>query len=78
MKLPMFSLDKANHFVYGAVITSLITYFRDVSVGIIVCVVIALLKELYDSMHQSHRPEIKDAVATILGGLVVASPFIAK
>jgi VanZ family protein len=78
MKLPMFSLDKANHFVYGAVITSLLTCFHDVSVGIIVCAVIALLKEFYDSMHPSHRPEIKDAVATILGGLVVALPYMGK
>jgi hypothetical protein len=41
MKLPIFPQDKANHFIYGAAVTSLVALFSVVA-AIIVCVVVAV------------------------------------
>ena len=57
--------DKANHFVYGAVVTML---------GL-VCLAVAVLKEVWDHFYGS-KFDIMDIVWTLLGGAVVLAPLM--
>jgi hypothetical protein len=67
-KLP---IDKQAHFFAGAAIASTITLYGGNAVwGLVVCVVAAIGKELYDATGRGTL-DVWDAVATILGGAVV-------
>jgi len=71
MKLPIIKQDKANHLIYGLIIFSLIHSFFGLLIASIVCSVFAFGKELYDYMNKDkHTPDIKDALVTIIGGLL--------
>lgn len=70
MKLPQLSQDKANHFVYGAVITCLTGLaFGPVMAGGAV-MFFAAGKELYDFYSKKGTPDIWDFFATVLGGVI--------
>jgi hypothetical protein len=70
LKLPQLPPDKANHFVYGAVIASL-GAIHSVEAGAIACAAFAVLKEVYDRISKKGAPEVADVLATIAGGAVV-------
>lgn len=59
----MLEQDKANHFVYGAVACVL--------GGMWACALVAVGKEVYDYISKKGIPSVKDAVATIAGGISV-------
>ena len=62
--------DKAGHFIAGLLIYALL-HFVDPAVGLLSVAVAAIGKEAYDYLHRDkHTPDIWDAVATMLGGLV--------
>ena len=70
MKLPLIPQDKANHFIYGLLIFTLISTLLNVMFGLGVCIVAAFAKELYDLQHKTiHTPDIYDALWTIAGGV---------
>ena len=87
MNLPQLPPDKANHALYGALIFN-VAFFASHSLLIssVVVAVIAVAKELSDAvinwratgdpMHGPHGVELMDAVATCLGGILVALPLI--
>ena len=80
--LPMLPQDKANHFIYGLIIFGLFkillsrysvkTFKRRIPlIGIIVCSLFGISKEIYDLLNKdTHTPDIYDVVITILGGLI--------
>ena len=62
--------DKQMHFICGLVIAVLLTPFIG-AYSIVVVAIVALLKEIYDYLHKdTHTPDVWDAVATTLGGLL--------
>ena len=63
--------DKANHFFYGSFIVFLVfmlTYSETIS--FLVCIVIAILKEIYDHFFGS-KFDWMDIKWTILGGSII-------
>lgn len=71
MRLPMLPHDKANHFIYGLIIFGLFKILLGPLVGIIVCSLFGISKEIYDYLHKDvHTPDIYDAIITILGGVI--------
>jgi hypothetical protein len=62
--------DKCGHFIAGLLIYAPL-HFIDPVVGLIGAAVAAVGKEVYDYLHRgNHTPDVWDAVATMLGGLV--------
>ena len=58
--------DKANHFIYGAIITALIFMVTGLPIlSIYICTLVGVLKEAYDG----NRFSILDIISTFLGGL---------
>ena len=67
-------IDKQAHFLAGAAIASTVSLYGYPFVGLLLCVVAAVGKELYDATGRG-TPDVWDAVVTILGGTVVL-PYI--
>jgi len=74
MKLPIFPQDKANHFIYGAAVTSLVALFSVVA-AIILCVVVAVGREVYNKVYGG-EVSLADIAWTLAGGAVVLFPFL--
>ena len=70
MNLPQLPQDKANHFVYGAVLCASCHWAIGPWALAVVCVA-AIGKELYDQSSGKGCPEIWDAAWTIIGGGLV-------
>lgn len=69
MSMPMMDQDKANHFIWGLAIFSF-GFILNIWAGIILCAVIAAVKELYhDKYLGKGTPDYKDFLATLAGGL---------
>ena len=61
--------DKALHFIGGVLIFA-VGHFVTVTVALMLVVIAALGKEIYDWFHQDkHTPEVMDAVYTMAGGV---------
>ena len=67
-------IDKQAHFLAGAAIASTVSLYGYPLVGLLLCVVAAVGKEIYDATGRG-TPDVWDAVVTILGGTVVL-PYI--
>lgn len=62
--------DKLGHYAAGTLIYA-VGHFVSPVVGLALVALAAVGKEIYDWFHRDkHTPEIADAVATMLGGLV--------
>jgi len=62
--------DKTAHFAVGVLIYAPL-HFIDPVVGLLGVAVAAVGKEGYDYLHRdNHTPDVWDAVATMLGGIV--------
>lgn len=62
--------DKALHIIGGAVIFAAF-HWRFGMFAIVPVVIAAIAKEIYDKFHpESHTCDIKDAIATVIGGLI--------
>lgn len=67
--------DKANHFVYGSFITlCCLALTGSLLLSISVCVIIAVLKEIWDLFYGSGFDWL-DIFWTLMGSAVVISPF---
>ncbi len=73
--LPTLPADKANHFVYGAVICCALTLFVGVMWAGLAVLVVAALKEAWDWKHKG-TVDLWDVVATCAGGACVAIPLV--
>lgn len=67
MNLPMIPHDKANHFIYGLVITAIILFLYNMASAISVCVLLAVSKEIYDIKGSGFN--WIDLLFTLLGGI---------
>lgn len=61
--------DKLLHYVVGTVVYSLCSLFIGMY-AIVIVLVIAIGKEVYDYVSKKGTPEYMDAVATVLGGVI--------
>jgi hypothetical protein len=77
MKLPTLPADKANHFVYGAVIAALGLMVHSPEAGAMACLIFAVGKEAADRISGAGNPELADALATVAGGAAVLLPALA-
>ena len=59
--------DKVAHCLGGVVLFAIGQLF---GYGLALAVIGAVAKEIYDKLHPNHTPDVWDAVATILGGLL--------
>ena len=59
--------DKVAHCLGGVVLFAIGQLF---GYGLLLAVLGAVVKEIYDYRHPNHTADVKDAVATILGGLL--------
>ena len=77
MKIPK---DKKKHFVAGFAITAIVSLFFGYIIGVIVAVIAAAGKELYDKVTGTGTPEVLDFVATIAGAAaaVIASVVLSS
>lgn len=66
---------KKKHFVAGFAITAIVSLFFGYIIGVLVAVIAAAGKELYDKVTGTGTPEVLDFVATIAGAAaaVIAS-----
>lgn len=71
MKLPMLPHDKANHFVYGALITAAVEPMAGPEIALATGAAFAAGKEIYDLKSGKGEPSVPDAVATLVGSLAV-------
>jgi len=62
--------DKQAHFFLGAAVASTVALYSNPLLGLGLCFVVAVGKELYDATGRG-TPEVWDAVATMLGGALV-------
>lgn len=69
--LPLIPEDKANHFIYGLIITAMIAPVS-IWLGLIICTATASTKELVDlcDPNPNTRADWVDFLATVAGGLV--------
>lgn len=68
MNLPQLPVDKANHFVYGVVLFTVLAFLRDPLFALWLVIGVGILKELFDKVTGTGNPEVWDAVATAAGG----------
>lgn len=62
--------DKALHIIAGVLIYAA-AHFVSPVIGLGAVAVVAVGKEIYDLFHRNkHTPEVMDAVATIIGGII--------
>jgi len=71
MKLPIVPLDKANHFIYGALISGVAILVMPWLYAFIVTAVVGVAKEVYDHYSKKGTPDINDFLYTIAGSVPV-------
>lgn len=74
MTLPILPQDKANHAVYGGVLTCLGAVLVGPVTGAALCLLFAIGKEFYDRLSGKGTPELLDALYTVAGGALVLAP----
>lgn len=68
--------DKQMHTISGAILGLMLYPVIGIDLGLQTIIVIALGKEVYDYYNRDiHTPDIWDAVATVIGGIVMAFIF---
>lgn len=72
MKLP---IDKQAHFLAGAATAASVTLYTTPLWGLLACLFVAVGKEIWDATGRG-TPDKWDAVATILGSVVVSPYFV--
>jgi hypothetical protein len=73
--LPLLPQDKANHFVYGSLVFTIV-YILTLNpiLALTITTIVGFGKEIYDALNkQTHTPDILDLLSTVAGGLF---PFL--
>lgn len=78
LPIPTIAQDKANHFLYGAVIYSLSLLILPIIPSLIIVAIIAALKEWHDKYVPGATPDIMDFVWTMAGCLPILLTQLTK
>jgi hypothetical protein len=68
---PFIPVDKANHFVAGAIASGIAILFVPVLYAFLIAVIVGAAKELYDLFSDNGTPDINDLLFTIAGSIPV-------
>lgn len=68
MKRTIENYDKIIHFVAGAIVTML-SVVMPAFCALMLCIVVAAAKEIYDYFHPNHTPCYMDFIVTVCGGM---------
>jgi hypothetical protein len=72
----MLNIDKLLHLLVGFIITLIVSLLGYPLVGLVVTVVVATGKEVYDYYHkESHTSDGLDLISTIVGGLLAVELY---
>lgn len=71
MKLPLIPQDKANHFVYGAILYLLFSIVLSPVNSLVFTSLIAIGKEMFDRISKRGNAEALDFLWTLMGAFVV-------
>lgn len=72
MKLPQLPLDKANHFVYGTGVYAVVKLLTgNKEYAFLAAVAASVVKEVIDKTTNKGKPELMDAVATVVPGIML-------
>ena len=64
-------VDKANHFIAGAIICGIAILFIPVLYAFLITALVGATKEIYDLVSKKGTPDIKDFLFTIAGAIPV-------
>ena len=71
--------DEVLHFVAGALISIFASYLFGAMTGFLIALAVGAGKELHDYMRpETNTPDVWDFVATVLGAVVGAAPFLMR
>lgn len=70
----LISQDKANHIAYGAIVAFAASFALPPSYTLLLVLIVAVLKEVYDKMYNSGI-DMLDIAATVFGGILVCLPL---
>lgn len=65
----MIKEDKIMHFSAGYFTCRIVTFFAPVYIGLALCIIMAISKEVYDKRIKHTFFSVPDMVATIIGGI---------
>lgn len=74
MKIPQ---DKKQHFLAWFAITAITSLFFGYIVGVVVAILAAAGKEIYDKVTGKGTPELLDFVATVVGAVAAVATSVA-
>ena len=69
--------DKKKHFVAGFAIAAVVSLFAGYIVGLLVAILAAAGKEIYDKVSGKGTPELLDFVATVAGAIAAVAVSVA-
>jgi len=71
--------DKVLHFVAGVLIAAFASYLFGAMTGFVLAVAIGAGKELHDYLRpENNTPDIWDFIATAVGAVIGAAPFLIR
>lgn len=77
-KLNAIPADKVAHFASGVLLYAMTVHWAGPRYALALVILAGVAKEIYDSFHRdTHTPDVFDAVATSLGGVVAFSITLA-
>ena len=68
---PFIPLDKANHFIAGAIVSGIAILFLPVLYAFLITIIVGATKEAYDLFSKTGTPDINDLLFTIAGSIPV-------
>ena len=71
--------DKVLHFVAGVLIAAFASYLFGAMTGLALGLAVGAGKELHDYLRpETNTPDVLDFIATVLGAVVGAAPFLMR
>ena len=71
--------DKVLHFIAGAIVSVFASYLFGAMTGFLIALAVGAGKELHDYLRpETNTPDVLDFIATVLGAVVGAAPFLMR
>ena len=71
--------DKVLHFIASAIVSVFASYLFGAMTGFLIALAVGAGKELHDYMRpETNTPDVLDFIATVLGAVVGAAPFLMR
>ena len=71
--------DKVLHFIAGAIVSVFASYLFGAMTGFLIALAVGAGKELHDHLRpENNTPDIWDFIATAVGAVIGATPFLLR